>query len=173
MIRVLQHTYYSTTRRWPLDWIGDMNVIGCERNRGRSSLVGARVVAEADGVLRSQSHIRIESQVKMNGGERRGEEAYLGLVNKGLRVVVRVTGEGVARLLRGGLLGLGLQGGCGGVGLALEGVTDLLGGRLLGVGLQGGAASGESKVSTRVGEEEGWEGRGRGEDAYPALSVRD
>jgi hypothetical protein len=54
-------------------------------------------------------------------------------------VVVRVGREGVADLLRGRLLALGLERGRGRVSVALELVAEVLGRRLLRVGLEGGA----------------------------------
>jgi hypothetical protein len=54
-------------------------------------------------------------------------------------VLVLVGGERVADLLGGRLLGLGLEGGAGGVGVALELVAEVLGGQLLRVGLDGSA----------------------------------
>ena len=53
-------------------------------------------------------------------------EAYLGLIQERLVVVVRVTGEGVPSLLSVGLLALGLDGRRCGVGVALELVSDVL-----------------------------------------------
>jgi hypothetical protein len=55
------------------------------------------------------------------------------------RVLVRVRGERVAGLLRRRLLALGLEGGCGRVGVTLELVAEVLRRRLLRVGLYGGS----------------------------------
>ena len=52
------------------------------------------------------------------------------------RVLVRVSGQRVGRLLGGRLLLVWLEGRGSRVGLALNGVTGLLSGRLLGVGLE-------------------------------------
>lgn len=49
--------------------------------------------------------------------------------------MVGVAREGVTHLLAGGLVGLGLHGGCKRVGLALDSIGGLLSASLLGVGL--------------------------------------